>query len=245
MSTYFFSYGDDKYRNSKIRIEQEANNSKLFDHINIYGREHLDDEFMQKTRPYVDIPRGGGFWTWKSLFLKKTFDVMKEGDYCVYADAGCTINPHGIERFNQYKKMLEEDSSGILSFRMDGLDEEQYTTEEIFKYFGVENDKALRTSGQIMATILVMRKCAESINLVNDYYNLALNHTHLFSDVNNFSGNCERFIDNRHDQSVLSVLRKKYGTVEIVDETYAATMEGWNDKIFNQKIPFLATRIRG
>jgi hypothetical protein len=36
--TYFFSYGDDKYKTSKQRIYNEAKNSMYFDDIKIYGQ---------------------------------------------------------------------------------------------------------------------------------------------------------------------------------------------------------------
>lgn len=240
---YFFTYGDDNYKNSKLRIEHEA---KMFgfDSIKIYGRQDIDEEFLNKTKPYINMPRGGGYWLWKSFFLKKTFEEMNYGDICVYADAGCSINPYGSERFNYYRELLDNNESGILSFRMDGLDEERYTTEAIFEHFNIEPDSNVRISGQIMATILIMRKNEKSEKLVEEYYNLALNNTNLFSDEFNLQNNCSRFVDNRHDQSILSVMRKKYNTVEIQDETYADTMEGWNNLVYIKKIPFLATRIR-
>lgn len=241
---YFLSYGDDKYANSKIRIRQEAEAIGIFDQIDIYEPKDIDPSFLEFTKPYSSYPRGGGLWLWKSFLLKKTFANMKEGDYCVYADAGCMVNPHGSGTFLQYMKLLKHDS-GIISFRMDGLDEEQYTTEEIFKFLQIETNSPIRKSGQIMATILIMRKCENSTKLVNDYYNLAITNPKLFSDEFNNSGNCERFIDNRHDQSILSVLRKKHGSVEIIDETWAPDMNAWNNLIFIKKIPFLATRIRG
>ena len=100
---YFFSYGDDKYKNSKDRIRNEAR-SFIFDKVDIYGREDIPFEFIEKTKPYIDMPRGGGYWLRKPFFLKKTFDMMNDGDICVYADAGCTINPNGLDRFkNTYQ----------------------------------------------------------------------------------------------------------------------------------------------
>ncbi len=239
---YFLSFGDDKYKNSKIRIEQEARNSGFFDYINIYGPEHLSEEFKEKTKPYINAQRGAGLWLFKPFIIKKTFEHMNYGDYCVYADAGCLINPNGIDRFEQYLKMIEE--TGVLSFRMDGLDEEQYTTEKIFKTLGViDEHPEVRKSGQIMATIIILRKNSNSVKLINDFYNLAINFTSLFSDEHN-SGNCSRFIADRNDQSILSVLRKTQGSTEIIDETWAPDMEGWNKKLYIDKIPFLATRIR-
>jgi hypothetical protein len=237
----FLTYGDDKYTNSKKRIYQEAINSNFFDHITIYSRNDISKEFIEKTSPYIHDPRGGGFWLYKSFLLKKTFDMMSEGDFCVYADAGCTINPYGLERFEYYQNLIQE--SGVLSFRMDGLNEEAYTSEAIFKEFNVTDD-SIRKSGQIMATILVFKKNEKSTKLINDYYNLAITKTNLFSD-DCVTGNCVGFVDFRHDQSILSVMRKVYGSTEIIDETYADNMGKWNFKIYQEKIPFLATRIRG
>jgi hypothetical protein len=188
--------------------------------------------------------RGGGFWLWKSFFLKKTFENMQENDFCVYADAGCSINPYGLNRFEFYKNSISTHNSGVLSFRMDGLDEERYTTEEIFKHFFIEKSDIIRISGQIMATILIFQKNSISQKLIDDYYNSAISKPNLFSDDFNLTNNCERFVDNRHDQSILSVLRKIYNTFEIQDETYADSLEGWNNLIYIKKIPFLATRIR-
>jgi len=242
MAVFFFTYGDDKFANTKKRIENEAINSKFFNEIKIYGREDIDNFFLEKTKPYIDIR--GGFWLWKALFLKQTIDKMNENDYCIYLDAGCTINPNGSDRLKEYLEIIDRHESGVLSFRMDGLDEEQYTTEKVFNHFNIDIDSPIRKSGQIMATMIIFRKCDKSIKIINELYNLALNNTVLFSDEFNAVGNCERFIDNRCDQSIFSVLRKKYETAEIVDETWAPDNNGWNNLYYVKKIPFLATRIR-
>jgi hypothetical protein len=240
--TYFISYGDDKYSNSKNRIKAEAINSGFFDVVNVYGRQDISEEFLEKTKPYIDMPRGGGYWLWKSFFLKKSLDIMNENDYCVYIDAGCSVNPFGLKRLNEYFKLLEN-KEGILSFQIQ-VEEEKYTTGAIFRYFNIADNSDILKSGQIVGGILVFKKCQNTINLINEYYNLAVNETKLFSDENNYAGNSENFVDNRHDQSILSVLRKIYDSVIIEDETYADTMEGWHNLIYNKKIPFLATRIR-
>lgn len=238
---YFFSYGDDKYKNSKHRIRQEAINFG-FDRVDVYGREDISPEFIEKTQPYINMPRGGGYWLWKPYFLKKTFEMMKEGDYCVYADAGCTVNPNGKIRFNDYLKMI--DSKGILSFRLDGFLEEWFTTEEIFKNFNIEKSSTLRRSDHLMATIYILKKCDSSIEVVNDYFKLSITKPDLFSDIYNSSGNCESFRDNRHDQSVFSILRKLNKSIELSDETYSDSLKGWQILYYDKKIPFLSTRIR-
>jgi len=235
---YFLTYGDDGFKNSKMRIREEAVGFGLFDDIKIYNREDMSSGFLEKTYPYINIR--GGFWLWKSFFLKKTFENMKENDYCIYLDAGCTINPNGKDRFLEYLNMLN-DESGILSFKLE-WSEEQYTAEKVLRFFNADN--RLRKESQLMSTIIILRKCDNTINLIDKYYDIAINETHLFSDIyNNDVDNCSDFIDHRYDQSVFSLLRKKYKTFEIYDETYSA--DNWDDLIYNKKIPFLSTKIRG
>ena len=68
----------------------------------------------------------------------------------------------------------------------------------------------------------------------------------MFSNDHNRGHNVPGFIDHRHDQSVFSILRKKYNVLQIEDET-------WGDNLLNEQgistefksIPFLATRLSG
>ena len=95
-----------------------------------------------------------------------------------------------------------------------------------------------------MSGTIMFRKCENSEKILNEYLKVSIDRPDLWTDMYNHSGNHPNFRDNRHDQSILSILRKKYGSVEIIDETYSDTMEGWNNLYYLKKIPFLATRIR-
>jgi len=97
---YFFSYGDNNYSESKIRIKNEAIQMG-FDKVDIYGPENLPYDFVSNSMPYISHKRGAGYWIWKSFFLKKTFDSMDDGDVCIYADAGCHVNKFGKKRLKE------------------------------------------------------------------------------------------------------------------------------------------------
>jgi len=237
---HFFSYGNDGYRNSKQRIQQEAQNMG-FDKIYIYGPENLPKEFVEKTQPHILHQRGAGYWLWKSYFLKQLIDSAEDNDVIIYADAGCHLNIHGKPRLNEYLKIISEHESGFLSLEMnhENLAEQFYTNEMVFEYFGIDVNDPIRKLGQYVGGILFLRKCPISIQIVNDYYNIAITRPDLFSDVHNDYKRTEVFRDHRHDQSILGILRKKYGSVTIPDETW--------DEDFRRKlhVPILATRIRG
>ena len=234
---YFFSYGNQNYKNSKLRIEQEAKNMG-FDFVKIYGPEDLSLEFLQKTAPHIFHPRGAGYWLWKAYFLKKTFEEMKDGDYCIYADAGCHVNQHGKQRLNEYLRMITDDDSGFLAFELTGFLEKMYTNEKVFEFFQIDESDSYRETSQLVGGVLFLRKCENTVRIINDYYDLALNHSDLFSDIHNDYKRKPDFRDHRHDQSILGLLRKKYGCVIIPDETYALN---WKELMH---IPILATRIR-
>ena len=248
---YFFSYGDDNYRSSKIRIEHEARVSGMFDHIKIYGKEDLDLDFLEKTQPYIDMPRGGGYWLWKPFLIKKTFDMMNEGDYCVYADAGCTVNPEGAERLRYYFSLMEKENTGIFRFFFRGTKELMSTNHKVFEFFNVDKDIEFMNSDHLMATVMIFKKCKNSIDFVNKYYEITVNNPDIFSDkYNDYVVNPE-YQNHRHDQSVSSCLVKLGKFTTISDETYSPddgltpVMEGFQHLFFVRKVPFLATRIRG
>lgn len=234
---YFFTYGDNNYINSKNRIMNESKNMG-FDHINIYGPDNLSNEFIKKTYPHISNQRGGGYWLWKAFFLKKTFDIMKDNDFCIYADAGCHVNINGKQRLSEYFKIISNDDSGFLSFELVGLLEKNYTNEKVFEFFNIKEDDQIRETNQLVGGILFLRKCQNTISIVDEYYNLAVENPDLFSDIYNDYKRKKDFKDHRHDQSILGILRKKYKSFKIPDETYSTN---WNDL---KNIPILATRIR-
>jgi len=244
---YFFTYGDNNYQTSKQRIKDEALKCGYLDVVDIYGREDLSEDFINKTKPYIDHPRGGGFWIWKTYLLKKTFEKMNNGDYCVYIDAGCTINPMGAERFKYYLSLLDDSESGIFRLKHGGTAVELFTNEKVFEYFDGSEDEELRKSDILMGGVMIFKKNERSQKFVDRYLEIAENDPYLFSDEFNEYKRSQKLIDHRHDQSVSSCLvrREAPDTVIFQDETYAPDMEGWQHLYSFLKVPFLATRIRG
>jgi hypothetical protein len=238
MKKHFISYGDHNYLNSKARISAEAKNFG-FDTVAIFEPQDLSEEFIKQTRPFIHESRGGGYWIWKAYILKETLGGIEEGDLLVYADAGCHINIHGKPRFQEYIDLLDTNDTGIISFEMPGLKEEYYTTESVFEYFSIGKDDLLRKSGQFVANTLIMKKCDKLINLIEEFYEIAVSRPDLFSDQYNNLNRSEIFIDHRHDQSIFGLLRKRMGSIVIKDETWA---ENFDELIH---VPILAKRIRG
>jgi len=90
---------------------------------------------------------------------------------------------------------------------------------------------------QCMATIVIMKKNAHCENIINEWYNACENYNLINDLVHNED---PQFIENRHDQSILSVLVNKHGSVKLLDETYF--YPNWDTNGINY--PFWARRLK-
>ena len=233
---HFITYGDNSYYNTKQKLCKQAQDIGWFNTITCYGPRSLDNNFKGKFQNILNARRGGGYWIWKPYIVKNKLDKINDGDILIYLDAGCYINKQGKDRFNEYIEMLNNNKEGIISFKMEHS-EKCWTTKEIFQHFNIELNSDIANSGQFIATILIIKKNNNSVKIIDEWYETLLKNPLLFTDYYNKKQN-EFFTDNRHDQSILSIIRKKYKSIIINDETY---FKDFNEKNA-LKYPFWATR---
>lgn len=233
----FITFGSPTYYHGVKRICEEAKQLEFFDEIQGFTDVDLKkDVFWEKHGNFIENNKKGyGYWIWKSYLIKKTLDELNENDILVYCDAGCEINKNGKNRLLEYVNMLlsNKQNYGLISFQLT-YSEIMYTKNAIFDHF--ECDKKSKQMLQCVATVQIIKKNDHSINLVNKWYESCC-HKHLINDE--IRQEHPSFIENRHDQSILSVLVNKYGSIKLFDETYCSNWENAKD------FPFLAKRHRG
>jgi hypothetical protein len=117
--------------------------------------------------------------------------------------------------------------------------EKKWTTSEIFKYFNIEEDSEVKNSGQVMATIQIIKKNTNSIKLINLWNKVLYTNPLLFTDYYN-NNQQSYFKDNRHDQSVFSIIRKIHNSIILNNETDFVSY-GNEESL---KYPFWATRLK-
>ena len=235
---HLITYGNINFSNSKKRLCNEAKATNWFDSITSYGPEDLDNKFKLKFKNILEQPRIAGYGIWRPYIIKKKLDEINDNDILIYLDAGCSINPQGKDRFNEYIEMLNNNDEGIISFKMPHI-EKKFTIKEIFNYFNIDINGEIANSGQILDGILIMKKNKNLININNIWYNVIYDNPLLFTD--HYNNNQESYFrNNRHEQSIFSVIRKMYKSILLEDET-------WFELFGNErslKYPFWATRKR-
>lgn len=237
---HFMTYGNHKYENSKKRLCKQAEEFNEFASIKAYGPQDLSEKFSKKYENILSQSRGGGYWLWKPMILYDKFKTMKEGEFLVYLDAGCHLNNEGKERFYEYINMLENSDCGILSFQMHNQIEKWWTIKEIFDYYNLDPNGEHANSGQFLGGVFILKKNKHSEEYVKKLISITLTQSELYTDKFNNNGNqASWFKDNRHDQSISSLLRKQMGTLIIPkDESFILPFGGPE----SLKYPFWASR---
>lgn len=226
---HFITYGDDKV-NCKTRIIPEAENFGIFDSIKFYEPKDISEEFYNKHKNVLEQKRGGGYWIWKYDIILQKLNEINDNDILVYIDCGCTINKDGKDKFYEYINMLNESPYGIISFQTDNI-ERIWTTKELFKFLDIDLESDIAKSGQYVGGILIMKKSEHLLNILNKCIEIIDKDNNLITDL--YNTNQEHYFkENRHDQSILSLVRKKNNSIVI---SY------YNE---STKLPFIASRKR-
>ena len=247
---HFITYGNDRFAESKARLLKEAHEFGEFASIQGYGPENLSPEFHQSYKSIMEQPRGGGYWIWRPVIIQDALSMINEDDILIYLDAGSSLNPRGKERFFEYIDLLNNspEKYGTLAFQMSGncgpgnLEiEKRWTTREIFEHFEVDPNGEIANSGQYWAGGVIMKKNANLRKYMEVFLSTVLTKPLLCTDCYNNNYQIPEFRDNRHEQSITSVLRKKMGSVVIDGDESWMLPFGEGESL---KYPFWATRIK-
>jgi len=238
---HMITYGNNIYSRAKERIKEEALHTTWFKSIKVCGPEDLTPEFANEFKKVLKLKRIAGYGVWKfDIILKRLETLIKDNkdEILLYIDAGCMINKNGESRMKQYINMLMESDKDMFSFKMPGAIEKNWTTKQLFKAFEVEEE--MKKSGQFVGGIFMMKINESMIDFFKDILTVLRKNPLIITDVYNKYQTTD-FIDNRHDQSVLSVMRKKMkNSVYIDDETFWTK---WNYETEEaQKHPLMAVR---
>jgi hypothetical protein len=201
---YHINYANGRYLKAQQYCSQSAKQVG-FDDVISYSFNDIDSEFLEKNKHILSQSRGAGYWIWKPYFISKTLERMNGGDLLVYSDSG-SIYQASIQPLID---VIKFDKHGVLSFELKGLIEKDYTKKDAFVMMGLDESKYTDTS-QREATYIWLIKNDFTVKLINEYLVYAQNEN-IITDLPNITGdNYSTFKDHRHDQSIWSLLCKKY-----------------------------------
>jgi hypothetical protein len=144
------------------------------------------------------------------------------GDIIHYVDIGCHINKAASNRFNEYLNLLIDNDKWLLAFQyhkknikftdkieFKKREEFKYTKSDLFEYFQCLHEKEITQTPQFWAGSFFIKKHIESETFLKKWNKVFNEDFHLVDDTPSKTPNFNGFLENRHDQSVFSLLCKK------------------------------------
>lgn len=176
-----------------------------------------------------------GYYVWKPYVIFRTMQKMNDNDILIYADAGCTINPDGSSRLNEYITMVNNNTFGLVAFQSN-YPEVKWTKNTLFEYFDShEEDKR---SNHYIATSVILKKTKHSMDFVQKWHDIA--NIHKYIDNNSYTVEDCNFVEHRWDQSIFSLLVKYYNKTVVTPVTIIGDEISQNVSNY----PIWGTRIR-
>ena len=200
------NYANETFRKSQRFNSRQGIRVGLLDKVISYGPEDVDPIFFDKNREILCQKKGNGYWLWKPYFIQKSLELIEQGDFLFYCDSGSYfINP-----IQPLIDIVEQCNQDVIPFEL-GYVEKFWTKRDAFVLMNCDTPR-YTDSKQRLAAFIFMRKSRCSTDFAGEWLHLA-EDGRLITDLDNQLGqpNYPEFKEHRHDQSIYSLLTKKYG----------------------------------
>lgn len=198
---YLINYADEKFRNAQKLNTSSARRFCHFDKIIEYGPSDIDRTFFERNKQIFMVKRGNGLWLWKPYIIKKTLERLEYGDIVFYCDSGACFFRECDIVFN----ILQHQDIWVTVLP---LVEEQWTKKRTFDIMHLDIEKYGKMR-QISGTFLALKKSEFTNKFVDEWLSYCENYE-CIAPSSDKRYELSWYIDHREDQSILSLLVKKY-----------------------------------
>lgn len=227
-SFHFVTFANQVFLPSLRRVRRQARAMRIFSTISAFSEKDLSAGFTRHFVPlFTPNSKGFGYWSWKPEVISRALRDINDGDFLLYADAGCHLNKRGAQRLRTYGAWLAKAPNDLLSFQyrplsapprgfpedvMSIITDREYAKMEVRHYF----ERRFGSSPEVdtpavAAGIILIRKSPESTALIELWRQLLWENPDLLTDSFNATIQDSEFIEPRHDQSLFSFLLKHFG----------------------------------
>ena len=204
MKLKIISFGsNDEYINLAVKTVQSINNLYSKSETKVFKPKDLPDEINNYAKTYS---KGYGYWVWKPYIVNKALSTLNENDILLYVDGRSGLRKTG-KPIRWLDEFIMQNQFDIASWQMIHK-EMSWTNGDIISAFNLDLNSELLKTGQFAATFHAWRKNIRSLNFSNEWLNFLLHNREICRDEVSKNFNHKKFIENRHDQSVFSLMIK-------------------------------------
>lgn len=208
---YAISYADSTYRPAQ-KLNSRHALSFGADRVREFGPDDIDEEFKTRNLSILQQKRGNGYWLWKPYIILSMLDEISYGDILLYSDSGSAI----VSPISPLINIMNKDNVDIMPFSIEQI-ERKWDKRDALVLMDCDNEEYLN-SPQICATYILLKKTEYSLRIVKEWLEFCQDER-IITDNGNTMGlpNYQEFVENRHDQTVWSLVCKKNGIVPYRD----------------------------
>lgn len=184
-----------------------------FDTAKIYTMDDIDTYFKAKNTHILNKTRGSGYWLWKPYIIFMKLLEIDENDIICYNDSKYiwTVNVRKLEN-----DILSNKNIGVYTNKPNEGNhlEKQLTKGDAFLLMNIPNNSygnEIKNSAQAWAGFILLRKSFNPIRFVSEWLTYSQDYRIITDSPSVIVKNDPSFFENRHDQTILSLLCKKWG----------------------------------
>ena len=204
--------GSENFKEAALRLVKQAKSFEVFDHCHAV----LNDEILDICPKISDWYtwdelfnlKGFGWYVWKStLGLAALQGRWGKYDGVMYLDSGCEMFLSSASKKRLYRYIENAEKDGATLFTIP-TPEYLFTKKLLFENFKLTEDMKVSNQFQSGSWLMYGSKGKEILRVWDDYVWKNPNFT---DETRSPGGEDERFIINRYDQSVFSLVVKTFG----------------------------------
>ena len=229
-------YSDHVHHNAKQKLINTARIYGEVNRIHAFSPWNISKTFYKQHKDILKYYKGGGYWLWKPYFIQKILRTMEDNEYLLYLDAGSYI----IDSVRPLVDLLANNKP-IICFELPHI-EKHWTKRDCFVALKCDSPMYTETK-QRMGSFHLWKKCDTSLRFVDEWLSFAV-QGHLITDSPSKSPNYPSFIEHRHDQSIFSLLSKKYNLEAFRDISQFGNSQKkiYNNSPYNQIVELSRAR---
>ncbi|RDY27441.1 hypothetical protein CHL78_009510 [Romboutsia weinsteinii] len=202
------NYADENFIKSQKYNTKTAYKKGKVDKVIEYSPSDIDLEFRESNKKILSYKRGAGLWLWKPYFILKTLNKIEYGDYLFYCDSGA----YYTNKVQYLVDIMELNNEDIMVYELP-LISKQWTKGETFKFLDC-NEEIYKNSNQILATYFLIKKTKRSIKFIEEFLDFCCDEKNISYEIfEKTIQNDKSFIAHREDQSIFSIICRKYNIV--------------------------------
>ena len=168
-----------------------------------YQKTDLDASILNYCNQYK---KGYGYWIWKPYLILKSLRQLPIGANLLYVDGRTGLHKK-CKKIEWLDKFINSDKYDIGLFKTVHK-EYKWTSGDLFSLFNLKLSSNEANTMQYCATYLCLKNNLKTQKFIEAWLNILINKNRFCRDEISTKPNHENFIQNRHDQSVLSLLTK-------------------------------------